>query len=127
MNGAFVANSIARYRENLACQMCDSIDDCDKACTYQTRISYDKGHTWQPLKVPEDDPICGGETSEDCSLHLHLDATDEETHGNLVSHEKSPGVILSAGNTGRKLGLEDEAVDLYLSRDAGASWRCCPL
>eukprot|EP00906_Rhabdomonas_costata_P004611 RCo006780 len=123
LSGVYIANTIPDFESSTGCQTC-SYGDCEQKCSYKTRISYDKGHTWQPVPVPREDTVCFGRSSAKCSLHLHGFSSLGPAHDSIKSHTRSPGVILAAGNTGRRLNLEDDGeVDLFLSRDGGESFQ----
>lgn len=77
-------------------------------------ISFDDGRTFQSLKVGDD------------RLHLHSMTTYDELHnlptlGRMFS-SPAPGLVMGVGNTGdyRK---DYEDGDLYVSDDAGLTWR----
>ena len=73
-----------------------------------SRISFDDGRTFQPLKV------------EDKNLHLH----SVTTFANVGRVFSSPalGLVMGVGNTGDHL-KEYSHGDLYVSDDAGVTWR----
>ncbi|EFR02203.1 vacuolar protein sorting/targeting protein PEP1 [Nannizzia gypsea CBS 118893] len=73
-----------------------------------SRISFDDGRTFKPLK-------CG-----DKDLHLHS-ITRPSNMGRIFS-SPAPGLIMGVGNTGDKL-KEYENGNLYVSNDAGVTWR----
>ncbi|KAF7592380.1 vacuolar protein sorting/targeting protein PEP1 [Aspergillus hancockii] len=73
-----------------------------------SRISFDDGRTFQPMK------------SEGESLHLHS-VTTLANIGRVFS-SPAPGLVMGVGNTGNH--LEDYAdCSLYISDDAGVTWR----
>ena len=87
----------------------------------QSRITFDDGNTWHPLKAPTYDvdhkKLC---TGVDCTLHLHS-VTKRHNTGRVFS-STAPGLLLGVGSVGA--GLRDYAdCDTYVSTDAGATWR----
>ena len=73
-----------------------------------TEISFDDGRTFQNLKV-------GGKR-----LHLHS-VTDLSNVGRVFS-SPAEGLVMGIGNTGKSLKAYEEG-DLYVSDDAGLTWR----
>ncbi|RFU25853.1 hypothetical protein B7463_g10489, partial [Scytalidium lignicola] len=74
----------------------------------KSQISFDDGRTWQPLKAGNKD------------LHLHS-VTDLSNSGRVFS-SPAPGLVMGVGNTGKKLKDYTDG-DLYVSDDAGLTWR----
>ena len=74
----------------------------------QSRISFDDGHTWHPLKGP------GGK-----DLHLHSESESHNT--GTVFSSPAPGVLMGVGNVGDSLKPYEEC-DFYVSKNAGLSW-----
>jgi photosystem II stability/assembly factor-like uncharacterized protein len=73
-----------------------------------SKISFDDGRTFQPLKV------------DDKKLHLHS-VTSYANIGRVFS-SPAPGLVMGVGNTGDHLKDYSEG-DLYISDDAGVTWR----
>lgn len=76
----------------------------------QSKISFDDGRKFSPLKVK------GGKEE----LHLHS-VTDMSNVGRVYS-SLAPGLVLGIGNTGDYLKAYEEG-DLWVSDDAGVSWK----
>lgn len=72
-----------------------------------SRISFDDGRTWEPLKAGEED--------------LHLHSVTEMTNSGRVFSSAAPGIVMGVGNTGDSLKRYTEG-DLYVSDDAGLTW-----
>jgi photosystem II stability/assembly factor-like uncharacterized protein len=75
-----------------------------------SKISFDDGRTWKPLKVK----------GEDEDLHLHS-VTDMSNSGRVFS-SPAPGLVMGIGNTGDYLKAYTEG-DLWVSDDAGLTWK----
>lgn len=73
-----------------------------------SRVSFDDGRTFQPLKVG------------DKNLHLHSVTTFANV-GRVFS-SPAPGLVMGVGNTGDHL-KEYSKGDLYVSDDAGVTWK----
>lgn len=73
-----------------------------------SRISFDDGRTFQPLKAGKKD------------LHLHS-VTAFANLGRTFS-SSAPGLVMGVGNTGDHLKRYTDG-DLYVSDDAGVTWR----
>ena len=73
-----------------------------------SKISFDDGRTFQDLTV------------KGKALHLHS-VTDLSNSGRVYSSQ-APGLVMGIGNTGKKLKDYEEG-DLYVSDDAGLTWR----
>lgn len=74
----------------------------------QSKISFDDGRTFQALTVGKKE------------LHLHS-VTDLSNSGRVFS-SPAPGLVMGIGNTGGYLKTYEEG-DLYVSDDAGLTWR----
>ncbi|MGH0150245.1 UNVERIFIED_CONTAM: hypothetical protein FKN15_048831 [Acipenser sinensis] len=90
----------------------------------KTYITYNKGRDWRLLKAPVTDlrgnPIhC---VLPFCSLHLHLQVSENPyTSGSISSKASAPGIIVATGSIGAELTFSD--VGMFISTDAGNSWR----
>ncbi|KAK2741784.1 vacuolar protein sorting/targeting protein PEP1 [Myotisia sp. PD_48] len=73
-----------------------------------SRISFDDGRTFQPLKAGEKD--------------LHLHSVTELKNAGRVFSSPAPGLIMGVGNTGSELKKYNDG-DLYVSNDAGITWK----
>ncbi|KAK2871618.1 vacuolar protein sorting/targeting protein PEP1 [Arthroderma sp. PD_2] len=73
-----------------------------------SRISFDDGRTFKPLKY------------KDKEIHLH--SITRPSNSGLTFSSPAPGLIMGVGNSGDSLGNYDEG-NLYVSDDAGISWR----
>jgi hypothetical protein len=100
IQGIVLVNTVANGKE------VESGVDADKRVV--TEISFDDGRTFQDLKVD-------GER-----LHLHS-VTDLSNSGRVFS-SPAPGLVMGIGNTGKSLKSYEEG-DLYVSDDAGLTWR----
>ncbi|KAB8292110.1 hypothetical protein EYC80_007855 [Monilinia laxa] len=73
----------------------------------KSKISFDDGRTWQPLKTKNKD--------------LHLHSVTELINSGRVFSSPAPGLVMGNGNTGDY--LEDwKKANLYVSDDAGVTW-----
>lgn len=75
----------------------------------QTMISFDDGRTFDQIK------------SDNEFLHLHS-VTDVSNFFGRVYSSPAPGIVMGVGNTGKYLKDYDQG-DLYISDDAGLTWR----
>ena len=75
----------------------------------KSKISFDDGRSWTGLSVEKKD-----------ELHLHS-VTDMSNSGRIFS-SAAPGLVMGVGNTGKYLKDYSEG-DLYVSDDAGLTWR----
>ena len=63
--------------------------------------------------------------AQHCSLHLvqEFDRVSSTIRARpIVSRKSAPGLILATGNMGNKIHV-DETAGIYMSTDAGWSWR----
>lgn len=89
----------------------DNWEDVEKSNTakkIKSKISFDDGKSWEEMKVDKD------------TLHLHS-VTDLSNSGRVFS-SPAPGLVMAIGNTGDYLD-EYKKGNLYVSDDAGLSWR----
>ena len=78
-----------------------------------SRISFDDGRTFKPLKaVPKD-----GDKKQELQVHSY---TEMRNQGKVFS-SKAPGIMMSVGNTGDELLPYDQG-DLYVSTNGGIDW-----
>jgi len=90
----------------------------------QTKITFDDGRSWQPVKAPSQDADgkrvhCNPADSDVCSLHLHS-VTIPHNFGRIFS-SPAPGVVMGVGSIGDSLKPYDDS-DTFLSTDAGITW-----
>jgi len=90
----------------------------------RTRITFDDGRSWQPVKAPSQDAEgkrvhCNPADSDVCSLHLHS-VTIPHNFGRIFS-SPAPGVVMGVGSIGESLKSYEES-DTFLSTDAGLTW-----
>lgn len=74
----------------------------------QSKMSFDDGRTFQSLTVGKKE--------------LHLHSVTELSNGGRVYSSPAPGLVMGIGNTGDYLKAYEEG-DLYVSDDAGLTWR----
>ncbi|KAG2462724.1 SORC1 protein, partial [Polypterus senegalus] len=90
----------------------------------KTYITYNKGRDWRLLQAPATD-LMGNDIYcilPFCSLHLHLQASENPyTSGSISSKESAPGIIVATGNIGSELSFND--VGMFISADSGNNWR----
>mmetsp|Transcript_53236 Transcript_53236/g.98302 ORF Transcript_53236/g.98302 Transcript_53236/m.98302 type:complete len:893 (-) Transcript_53236:210-2888(-) len=107
----------------------DGNDDNAKSPTEQvqnlrfakrTYLSLDMGSAWQPLRAPEKglsgQPLAGCEDVEAgkaCLLQL----------SHFTSSFAAPGLVIGVGNAGVRLSENPQHRSVFLSRNAGISWR----
>ena len=75
----------------------------------KSQISFDDGRTFQPLTTDDDDEI-------------HLHSVSQMTNSGRVFSSPAPGLVMGVGNKGKYL-KDYEECDLYVSDDAGLTWR----
>ncbi|KAK6482263.1 VPS10 domain-containing receptor SorCS1-like [Huso huso] len=90
----------------------------------KTYITYNKGRDWRLLQAPVTDAR-GNDIScllPYCSLHLHLQVSDNPyASGNIASKESAPGIIVASGSIGSELSHSN--VSMFITSDAGNTWR----
>ena len=91
----------------------------------KTYITHNKGGSWELLRAPtttsKGKPIeCF--TEDGCSLHLEIYSHKGEL-APVYSTASSVGIVLGTGNLGKRLTANDQAKNLYISRDGGLTWR----
>ncbi|KAL8723989.1 MAG: hypothetical protein Q9166_008192 [cf. Caloplaca sp. 2 TL-2023] len=74
----------------------------------RSQISFDDGRTFKDL------------TADKEKLHLH--SVSEMNNVGRVFSSSAPGLVMGVGNTGKNLNPYEEG-DLYVSSDAGLTWR----
>ncbi|XP_043936973.1 sortilin-related receptor [Protopterus annectens] len=90
-------------------------------------ITFDKGGTWEVLKPPQygkDGLKIDCELSKGCSLHLAQKLSQllnfQLRRMPILSKESAPGLIIATGSVGINLSNKP---NVYISSNAGASWR----
>ena len=106
IQGIILVNVVGNYEEVL--------EDI-AAKKKQSKISFDDGRTFQPLTV-----LDGEGDKKNVELHLHS-VTTPSNIGRIYSGA-APGIVMGVGNTGKELRPYKEC-DLYVSDDAGLTWR----
>uniref|UniRef100_A0A672JCL5 Sortilin related VPS10 domain containing receptor 3b n=1 Tax=Salarias fasciatus TaxID=181472 RepID=A0A672JCL5_SALFA len=90
----------------------------------KTFITYNKGQTWALLPAPATD-VAGNNLHcilPFCSLHLHLEMSENPyTSGPITSKKSVPGIIVATGNIGTQLSSSN--LGMFITSDAGNSWR----
>uniref|UniRef100_A0A3B3BJH2 Sortilin related VPS10 domain containing receptor 3b n=1 Tax=Oryzias melastigma TaxID=30732 RepID=A0A3B3BJH2_ORYME len=90
----------------------------------KTFITYNKGQTWALLPAPTTD-VAGNNLHcflPFCSLHLHLEMSENPyTSGPITSKKSVPGIIIATGNIGTELSSTN--LGMFITADAGNSWR----
>lgn len=99
IQGIVLVNVVENWQE---------VEKARKGKRIQSQISFDDGRTFQSLK------------SDGKDLHLHS-VTDMTNTGRIYS-SMAPGMIMGVGNTGKHLKKYEEC-DLWVSDDAGVTWR----
>ena len=75
----------------------------------KSKISFDDGRTFQPLTTDDGDEI-------------QVHSVSQMTNAGRVFTSPAPGIVMGGGNKGEYL-KEYEECDLYVSDDAGLTWR----
>ncbi|XP_035255451.1 VPS10 domain-containing receptor SorCS3-like isoform X1 [Anguilla anguilla] len=87
-------------------------------------ITYNKGQEWRLIQAPSTD-LSGNDIHcilPFCSLHLHLQMSDNPyISGSISTKSSAPGIIVATGNIGAELSYSNVA--MYISSDAGNSWK----
>ncbi|XP_037535849.1 VPS10 domain-containing receptor SorCS3 [Nematolebias whitei] len=90
----------------------------------KTFITYNKGQTWALLPAPATD-VAGNNLHcilPFCSLHLHLEMSENPyTSGPITSKKSVPGIIIATGTIGTELSSSN--LGMFMTSDAGNSWR----
>ncbi|KAM4607452.1 VPS10 domain-containing receptor SorCS3-like [Polymixia lowei] len=90
----------------------------------KTFITYNKGQTWALLPAPATDVTANNLHCilPLCSLHLHLEMSENPyTSGRISSKDSVPGIIVATGNIGKELSSTN--LGMFITSDAGNSWR----
>lgn len=111
IEGIVMANIVANHE--------DVQSNRNTAKKLQSRISFNDGRDWQPLLAPKD-ADCDSADSKTCSLHLYSAASPHNA-GRIFS-STTPGILMGVGSVGSEL-LPYADCDLYISEDAGVTWR----
>ncbi|CAH2041323.1 unnamed protein product, partial [Iphiclides podalirius] len=93
-------------------------------------ITFDHGVTWSPIKPPAEDEngkplscVDPNDSEKSCSLHLCQKFSQlypVTRSASIMSSKSAPGIIMATGVVGRSLkGIPG----VYLSRDAGLTWK----
>eukprot|EP01094_Clydonella_sp_ATCC50884_P007697 TRINITY_DN1692_c0_g1_i1.p1 TRINITY_DN1692_c0_g1~~TRINITY_DN1692_c0_g1_i1.p1 ORF type:complete len:641 (+),score=196.68 TRINITY_DN1692_c0_g1_i1:177-2099(+) len=82
----------------------------------KTVLTVDQGSEFFSLPVPSN-VVC---KEDHCSLHLF--GNTQSSYGRVYSRDNAVGIVLATGNTGEFQLTREDAVDTFLSRDAGVSW-----
>eukprot|EP01059_Diplonema_ambulator_P006370 TRINITY_DN16106_c0_g1_i1.p1 TRINITY_DN16106_c0_g1~~TRINITY_DN16106_c0_g1_i1.p1 ORF type:complete len:905 (+),score=319.01 TRINITY_DN16106_c0_g1_i1:696-3410(+) len=122
IDGVFIANSVLVEEE--ACKMCKTQESCISDCRYVTRISFSNGdpETWRPIPAPAD-IASECKSKDDCYLHLHNFASEQDFIPAILSRHNSPGIIMGVGNIGDSLDVTGMNADVFLTINGGQSWR----
>lgn len=100
IKGIILVNTVNNYKE---------VDASSKAVkNVVSMISFDDGRTFQEIRAG------------DQQLHLH--SVTEAKQGGRMFSSPAPGIVMGVGNVGKYL-KEYEHGDLYVSDDAGISWK----
>ncbi|KAM3143555.1 hypothetical protein pb186bvf_004317 [Paramecium bursaria] len=118
INGAYIANVFDQeeYEKMKTRRTSKNFEAQQKLDKYkQTRITFDRGGEWHPIKSPKYDfrgqPIgCGG----DCSLNLL--GRSEAFRNSIVTRNH---LVIGTGSTGVYI---NDQFNTYLSRDGGHTW-----
>ncbi|KAI8333656.1 hypothetical protein BC941DRAFT_473408 [Chlamydoabsidia padenii] len=89
----------------------------------QTRMSFDDGSTWAPIKkvTNSQGQMMSCPSGDACGLHLHS-TTSPHNMGQVFSSNAAVGVLMGVGSYGDQL-LEYDECDTYLSTDGGLTWK----
>ncbi|RYP73745.1 hypothetical protein DL771_003458 [Monosporascus sp. 5C6A] len=100
IQGIFLVNQVDNWEE------VEQNEHADKKL--KTRITFDDGRTFEPVKAGDDE------------IHLHS-VTELDNVGTVFS-SPAPGLVMGNGNRGSHLKSYEES-NLYVSDDAGRTWR----
>ncbi|XP_051935354.1 VPS10 domain-containing receptor SorCS3 isoform X1 [Hippocampus zosterae] len=105
INGMYLANKLVDHR-------------------VKTFITFNKGQTWALLPAPAADAAGSNIhcVRPFCSLHLHLEMSENPYMSGPITSKKSvPGIIVATGNIGTELSSTNHG--MFITSDAGNSWR----
>lgn len=116
MDGVYLVNTVLRDTDSLP------VGDAGNSRTrLQTKITFDKGSTWQELTPPKTDSK-GKQYSchTNCALHLFFKGNAKAYNG-PYSVSSGTGLLLAVGAVASYLteDLEPDEVATFFSRDAG--------
>ncbi|KAJ6485837.1 Oligoxyloglucan reducing end-specific cellobiohydrolase [Mycena sanguinolenta] len=103
----------------------DAVEGRGEPKQLKSRITFDDGSSWQPLRAPAKDSAgqrfpCNPDDKDTCSLHLHS-VTNPHNFGRIFS-SPAPGLVMGVGSIGNSL-LPYEECDTFLSTDGGITWK----
>ncbi|EDO35926.1 predicted protein [Nematostella vectensis] len=86
---------------------------------FRTMITFDKGGTWYPLRVPQDSQSSC--VLPKCSLNLHMQHSQHYYQiPGIVSSKTAVGLIIAQGELGTSFTLNP---NVFMSRDGGLTWK----
>jgi hypothetical protein len=91
----------------------------------QTFITHNKGGKWELIKAPtvtSKGKAIDCYIEDGCSLHLEIYSHQGEL-APVYSTKNAVGIVMGTGNLGKRLTENDQAKNLYISRDGGLNWR----
>lgn len=100
IQGVFLLNVVENGAE---------VDKDGKAKKVISKISFDDGRTLEDIKSGDD--------------HLHLHSVSSPDNIGRTFSSPAPGLLMGNGNTGDSLKKDPNESDLYVSDNAGVSWK----
>ena len=116
IDGVWIANRAEEESDEKEHSLLDMLMGGGLNANIKTKMSFDDGVSWLPLKVTDDN--C--KVDDGCSLHL-LSPNERDGSGKFVTGPV-PGIMMGVGSTGDHLDKSLHKMLTWISRDGGATW-----
>jgi hypothetical protein len=114
-DGDAAADNLAAEGEGAEVEVGGKATDLASKLLIRTYVSVDSGAVWQALPAPASALAADQVLKDKEARALHLKE--------WISSAAAPGVVLGVGNIGIRLSEDPDHHSVFLSRDAGLSWK----